>query len=154
LGASQLNRVPSFDEFDKLLIPEPKQFKSAGLVFTEKTVDHVQEGKDNNIHYVYVNPLSNIKVTFTCDPTKPYCNPSISSPKDGYFFVAHYMKAKNIPDLQNLYDWLFHNLDSITPLQYLKRYVEIVGNAFATELKEIIEGKRWENIPIDWLGHK
>lgn len=146
--------VNFIDEFDKLLIPGPNQFKSSGLVFDTKTVDLAEDGNGNNTDYVYINPLSHIKVTLTCDPTRPYCNVSVSSPKEGYFFVAHYMKHKNMPDLQNLYEWLFKNLDHTSPLEYLRRYIEIVGNAIATDLKDIIEGKRWENIPIDWKGYK
>ncbi len=139
-------------EIDQLLKPEPAAFKSVGLVF-EEYVEKVENEKTLR-RYIYKNPDSKICLDINCYFRADRFNPIFCffNDKGKSFLLSEYCKFKDKKEYADLYSKSIYK--QINNMEYLKELLNLTSRLVTTDMKDIITGKVWEDIPTDWMGHK
>lgn len=74
----------------------------------------------------------------------------ISNTNGDGFFIAEFLEYKEyLGQLKKL------NREKYEPVEvYLDRYLRLLSEIFLNELKNIIDGERWDEIPSDFISNK
>jgi hypothetical protein len=78
-------------------------------------------------------------------------NATIKNPAGRYINFIAYLQAHKRRDL---IDTLFAMAETATPDEYWDQFFAVLDQLFDTDMRDIVEGKRWEEVPIDWQGLK
>jgi hypothetical protein len=121
--------------------------KGYSLDFVNQSLVSVIEGEPPDVLRIdYVIPESNVGLQFSMAKSIGSFLGLRFSNKNGEFFsLAEYLTKHKKDDIL---DFLFkHRRDLPT---VLKKIILL----FNTDLNDIITGKRWEDVPRDWMGYK
>lgn len=67
------------------------------------------------------------------------------------FILTSYLKKHKLEH----YNYIFSlENESITFEVFIENFFEKLNHLLKTELKQVIEGERWEEVPFDWYGYK
>ena len=71
---------------------------------------------------------------------------------DTYISISDYLYKYNTADLNKLKELDADEMKppGVTPAEYFRRFFEVVMPHLEGDLLDIVQGKRWENVPMDW----
>ena len=117
------------------------------LSFVKRSIESINAGEPARIVLLeYVIPTSNVKLQFSLSTTSgALLIVHVYGPNGQFFSLNEYLsKYKRNEVLESLFD---HRCD-------LSAVMNTIIALFNVEMNEIITGKRWEEIPRDWMGYK
>jgi hypothetical protein len=124
--------------FEKLITPLPEEFVSAGLQFLAKRESSISTG--DFALFVFNNPVARTSLKISLDETG-ILNVHVSKEGQQTFTLDSYLTHHNRND-----EYRMEFILSSDPAKFLVYLKTII----ATEWLDILQGKRWENIPFDW----
>jgi hypothetical protein len=89
-----------------------------------------------------------------CAPEIPACligigNSTRENDEQDYFLLDSYLRAYENDELKNFEDFYRANRSTISALEYFRGFFVIAGKYLESDLKDVIQGHRWENVPAD-----
>jgi hypothetical protein len=128
--------------FDLLINPLPPEFQDAGVVFSQKKELIHPIGK--SVLFCFKNVASGIEMTVSIG-INGVGTISVCKDEKHFFSLDEYLTHhKRDPEKAMFFNLSYNIEDS---LNYLRKII-------ATDWLEILQGKRWEDIPRDWMGYK
>ena len=137
-------------QVEQWLLPAPKEFSDLGLQF--KGIE-VVEGSLG---------LSYVKATFRNPAAHRSLDLALSTPEiigavitndeieNEYFLLSDYF----VHESRGEEELGFRRKESETEEEYFRRYIELLCRYLATELKDVITGRTWIEVPFDWHDYK
>lgn len=65
--------------------------------------------------------------------------------------VAQFLRNRN---LRSALQHFFYRDESTDVSTFASAFVQTLDDLLENELKDVVEGRRWENVPVDWMGLK
>jgi hypothetical protein len=133
--------VEAEKKFEKLLTPLPEEFTKAGLEFVGKRMGSTL--MSDFVLFVFTNSQAQTSLEIAVN-TRGILDVEVAKEGERSFTLDNYLKHHKRNDE---YKMEFHlSYDPPKFLEYLRKIV-------ATEWLDILQGKRWENIPFDRLDY-
>jgi hypothetical protein len=129
-------------ELSKLLFPIPAEFLMAGMELEQR--ERKEDSLGPSVWYRFSNSTSHVKLTLSVSEYGIGVI-SISRSEKEYFVLEEYLKHHGrIEEAERLF-YLSRDLPAF--LEYLRKMI-------SGEWLDIFLGKRWEDIPRDWMGYR
>jgi hypothetical protein len=129
-------------KFLQLITPLPAEFQTAGLVLREQV--NKNDALGFSTWFIFQNTSSQVVLTIVVSPFGVDIV-SIDGGKGRHFLLDDYLQYHGREAEKKTLFTLSRDLDAF--LEYLRKII-------ANEWLDIIQGKRWEDIPFDWMGYK
>ena len=128
-------------QLESYLFPTPPAFINCGLVFV-KTYDNQSDIGGKIKGFIFTNEDSNVSISIS---VSEICSMTTFIFKDQTVYeLQEYLNFKKRKEEYG------SNFFSVS----VEKYVDNLSQLIVNELGDIITGKRWEEIPRDWMGFK
>lgn len=129
------------DQLKSLLVPTPSVFNMVNLVFVKTYTKHGGIGGEIE-GFIFSNKKSNVSLSISVSDIGSIS--TFLSKEQMVFELQEYLKFKK-RDEEFATDFFAVSIE-----KYIKNLFRLIEN----ELGDIVTGKRWEDIPRDWMGYK
>jgi hypothetical protein len=148
-------------ESDAELAAIPDLIKAHANILTRRAYDLEElttvPGKREPDHVVAVffNPKNGRRVRIACFPASSDIRRalvvSFTADGEGQFLLSHYLKKHGREDLDV---WLHAEANNPNIRVYWDDFFKKLDTLFNTLLKDIVEGRSWEEVLFDWGDYK
>jgi hypothetical protein len=143
-----------FEIVGEIVGQHTENFSASGFEFAEVT----WEGSPNLIRYPvfkFVNQRVGLSIRILFFPAQTGRNGgfvvSISKPVNHVLNVEDYLKFRGQEDFIPFFTYRDPNTDVRA---FSEAFFQMLGRLLRGQLAPILQGKAWEDTPIDWMGYK
>jgi hypothetical protein len=148
------NAIEEFDEITDLVLKRLQLFACHGYGFAHSEILK-SKAELKYLSFEFHNESTQMRIVLSYvqpkDGTQRLFSIFITNSRKEEFHPTSWLKQQGrIEDVKHL----MRSSESVSVIQFAENALRFIHDLFKNELKDIVEGRSWDDAPIDWVGFK